>query len=126
MNKEAQMNLAQRIWDDTKGNPLVSVYYNQAKFTEEENLAFQDLIKKMVIKRSRNSIFVSSQTKFFLENNGKTEREIKEEEDKKMKEKELELAKEANSISKKSMMISGVALFISFISICISIFKSGK
>lgn len=126
MNRELQIKLAQKIWDDVEGETTTCFIYYQNDFKPEENMAIQDLIKKSVVKRSDNSLFVNSQTKFFLENNGKTEREIKEEEEKKIKEQELELSKEANAISKKSMKISRAALIVSFISICIAIFGTGK
>lgn len=126
MNRELQIKLAQKIWDDVEGETTTCFIYYPRDFKPEENMAIEDLIKKLVIKRNGSSLFVTSQTKFFLKNNGKTEREIKEEEERKLKEKELELSKEANSISKKSMIISGFALFISVISICISLFKIGK
>lgn len=126
MNRELQIKLAQKIWDDVEGETTTCFIYYQNDFNPEENMAIQDLIKKSVVKRSDDSLFVNSQTKFFLENNGKTEREIKEEEEKKIKEQELELSKEANAISKKSMKISRAALIVSFISICIAIFGTGK
>lgn len=126
MNRELQIKLAQKIWTELNGSITSYLIYNQREYTHEENMAIQDLIKKLVIKRNGSSLSVSSQTYFFLKNNGRTEREIKEDEEKDRKEQELQLSKEANAISKKSMLISGVALFISFTSICITIFKTNK
>lgn len=126
MNRELQIKLAQKIWTELNGSTTSYLIYNQREYTHEENMAIQDLIKKLVIKRNGSSLSVSSQTYFFLKNNGRTEREIKEDEEKDRKEQELQLSKEANAISKKSMLISGVALFISFTSICITIFKTNK
>lgn len=123
MNTELQIQLAQQIWNDVEGNPNIVYLYNSREFSKEQNMAIQDLLKRGVIKRNKHSFYVSPQTKFFLENNGKTKFEIKENEEKKIKEKELELSKEANSISKRSMFISGLALIISAISIYITLTK---
>lgn len=83
MNTELQIQLAQQIWNDVEGNTNIVYLYNSREFSKEQNLAIQDLLKRGVIKRNKHSFYVSSQTKFFLENNGKTKFEIKENEEKK-------------------------------------------
>lgn len=86
MNRELQIKLAQKIWTELNGSTTSYLIYNQREYTHEENMAIQDLIKKLVIKRNGSSLSVSSQTYFFLKNNGRTEREIKEDEEKDRKE----------------------------------------
>ncbi len=83
MNTELQIQLAQQIWNDVEGNPNIVYLYNSREFSKEQNMAIQDLLKRGVIKRNKHSFSVSSQTKFFLEHDGKTKFEIKENEEKK-------------------------------------------
>ena len=72
MNTELQIQLAQQIWNDVEGNPNIVYLYNSREFSKEQNMAIQDLLKRGVIKRNKHSFSVSSQTKFFLEHDGKT------------------------------------------------------
>lgn len=108
MNEELQLKLAREIWEDSKGRLDVIVYFER-KLTPEEALALEELLRRGVIKRSNGYNYkICPETKKFLDNGGKTERELEQE--------ELKIAKDANRISIISMIFSGLAIIISILS----------
>lgn len=87
--------------------------YPNRGLTSEEKLAMDELIRKGVLKRKKHYYYVCSETKFFIGNNGKTNFELEKEKDENRKEKELEIAKESNKISKYSIGISIISMIVS-------------
>lgn len=115
MNEELQLKLAREIWEKTKGSLNASIYF--IKSSSEEALALEELLRHGVIKRSNGYNYkICPETKKFLDNGGKTERELEQEEEKRRKEEELKIAKDANRISIISMIFSGFAIIISILS----------
>ena len=116
MNEELQLKLGKEIWEDCKGRLDVIVYFER-RLNPEEALALEELLRRGVIKRSNGYNYkICPETKKFLDNGGKTERELEQEEEKRRKEEELKIAKDANRISIISMIFSGFAIIISILS----------
>lgn len=81
MNEELQLKLAREIWEKTKGSLNASIYF--IKSSSEEALALEELLRRGVIKRIKGSNYkICPETKKFLGNGGKTERELEQEEEK--------------------------------------------
>ncbi|MGO2118506.1 MAG: hypothetical protein ACTH29_06180 [Fusobacterium sp.] len=124
MDIELQLQLAREYWKNSKGRPDIFMYPD-GKLTPEEKLAIEELLRKGVLKRKKNSYFVCPETKNFIENNGKTSYEIGKEKEEKLRVKELELATESNRIAKRSQWISILSIIISA-GVAIWVTTSGK
>ena len=112
MDIELQLELAKKYWVDLKGSPDITVSPD-INLTPEKKLAMEELLRKGVLKKKNGSYSICSETKYFIENNGKTNYELEKEKENNLKLNELELAKEANKIAKRSQWISIVSIIIS-------------
>ncbi len=118
MDKESQLNMTKEIWEQAKGNADTGVYLESP--TPEEKLIVEELLKRGVIKRKNSFYYICSETKKFMDNNGKTSYEIEKEKSEQREIDLLEATKEANIISKKSNTLAKWALGLSILAIITS------
>lgn len=121
MNKELQLKIAKELWEKSKGSPDV-IFFNDSETSIEELHAYEELLKRGVIKRKNHRYSVCSATKFFIDNNGKTESEIENDKEEYRKDESLRIANESNKISKRANYISWFAIVISLLSVYVTIY----
>lgn len=121
MNKELQLKIAKELWEKSKGSPDI-IFFNDSETSTDELHAYEELLKRGVIKRKNHSYFVCSATQFFIDNNGKTESEIENDKEEYRKEESLRIANESNKISKRANYISWFAIVISLLSVYVTIY----
>ncbi len=110
---DKDLELAKRIWKDTGGDFNIS-WAPETTF-EEDNFTIKSLLERGVVDKIKSRYAINSRTKNFIENNGKTDVELKAETKEKREKEIIEIAKKANNISYLAIAVSLTSLVVSIL-----------
>ncbi len=114
MMRKKEFEYVKNLWNESKGNP--DIYFTLLPKDQEEKMILESLSQRGVLKRSKGSYHVCLTTKFFLENNGKTEHELEKEKEIFRQEESLRIAKRSNYIAFLALGLSALSAYFTFFS----------
>jgi len=118
-----ELEIAKFLYNAANGNLTFAIikdnYENKIDF-----LVFDKLLRNSVFNENENDIYyITSKTKEFIDNGGKTNEEIQFEKEESRKDRKELLDKDTIKIAKKSFWISVCALLVSFLALSLVAFN---